>query len=260
MDVQKLRAELKKSNKARTFLKSRKIDEILTKKLSDSIESIIQPIMNDLDKKLDDIFNELKEISEQKNEEYGHNEALLRQSIEDTFEEIKERQLNELKELEVQKRSELIRERKRMPPSVKHLRDLSVVLADHKKYEEAMNLDQEAEILQEREAEERIEQIEIKYRKLNESLFSRFAKELKSLQEKLDNGLNMIFDQHNNQLINAQKIAEVTVKSSLLNAINLANNKVNKNNKVAEITTRFTNFVTKKALDNGMSKNLTFEQ
>lgn len=259
MSVIELRAELKKSNRNRTFELSRRINDILNNKLVNDYESTIQPIIDELGQKLDNAFQEFNEITDEKNGEYNQNESILRESIEDSFIEMRQRQLSEMTELEIQKRSELIREKKRSPSSVQQLISLSIKLADRQEFDKAIDVDHEAEILQQKEAEERLYQIELKYRKLTESLLQKFTLELNGLQGKLDSGLNVIQKQYQQQLLNAQKTLEITVKSSLLNSINTANSRVNKKEKQTEITSRINNFVIKKALENGMNKNLTFE-
>lgn len=260
MTVRDLRAELKKSNRNRTFDLSRKINDIINNKMTNEYESTIQPIMSDLGKKLDNTFQEFNEITNEKNGELNQNESILRESIEDSFEEMQQRQLSEFTELEIQKRSEIIREKKRSPSSVQQLISLSIKLADRQEFDKAIDADHEAEILQQKEADERLFQIELKYKKLTDSLLQKFALELKGLQDKLDSGLGIIQKQYQQQLLNAQKSVEITVKSSLLNSINLANAKVNKKEKQTEITSRLNNFVIKKAIENGMNKNLTFDQ
>lgn len=260
MTVRDLRAELKKSNRNRTFDLSRKINDIINNKMTNEYESTIQPIMSDLGKKLDNTFQEFNEITNEKNGELNQNESILRESIEDSFEEMQQRQLLEFTELEIQKRSEIIREKKRSPSSVQQLISLSIKLADRQEFDKAIDADHEAEILQQKEADERLFQIELKYKKLTDSLLQKFALELKGLQDKLDSGLGIIQKQYQQQLLNAQKSVEITVKSSLLNSINLANAKVNKKEKQTEITSRLNNFVIKKAIENGMNKNLTFDQ
>lgn len=260
MSLKDLRAELKKSNRNRTFDLSRKINDIINNKLVNDYESTIQPIMDELGKKLDNTFQEFNEITDEKNSEFNQNESLLRESIEDSFAEMRQRQLSEMTELEIQKRSELIREKKRSPSSVQQLISLSIKLADRQEFDKAIDVDHEAEILQQKEADERLYQIELKYKKLTDSLLQKFTLELNGLQGKLDSGMNIIQKQYQQQILNAQKTVEITVKSSLLNSINLANSKVNKKEKQTEITSRLNNFVIKKALENGMSKNLTFEQ
>lgn len=260
MSLKDLRAELKKSNRNRTFDLSRKINDIINNKLVNDYESTIQPIMDELGKKLDSTFQEFNEITDEKNSEFNQNESLLRESIEDSFAEMRQRQLSEMTELEIQKRSELIREKKRSPSSVQQLISLSIKLADRQEFDKAIDVDHEAEILQQKEADERLYQIELKYKKLTDSLLQKFTLELNGLQGKLDSGMNIIQKQYQQQILNAQKTVEITVKSSLLNSINLANSKVNKKEKQTEITSRLNNFVIKKALENGMSKNLTFEQ
>ncbi|KAK8890973.1 hypothetical protein M9Y10_028174 [Tritrichomonas musculus] len=260
MTVKELRAELKKSNRQRSFERSRMINDMINNKIANDYESTIQPIIDDLGHKLDSLFQELKNITNEKDGELNQNEYILRESIEDSFSEMRQRQLLEMTELEVEKKSELIREKKRSPSSVQQLISLSIKLADRQEFDKAIDADHEAELLQQKEAEERLYQIELKYKKLTDSLLQKFTLELNGLQGKLDSGLNMIQKQYQQQILNVQKSIEINVKSSLLNAINAANNQVNKKEKQTEITQRLNNFVIQKAMENGMTKNLTFEQ
>ena len=260
MTVKELRAELKKSNRQRSFERSRMINDMINNKIANDYESTIQPIIDDLGHKLDSLFQELKNITNEKDGELNQNEYILRESIEDSFSEMRQRQLLEMTELEVEKKSELIREKKRSPSSVQQLISLSIKLADRQEFDKAIDADHEAELLQQKEAEERLYQIELKYKKLTDSLLQKFTLELNGLQGKLDSGLNMIQKQYQQQILNVQKSIEINVKSSLLNAINAANNQVNKKEKQTEITQRLKNFVIQKAMENGMTKNLTFEQ
>ena len=260
MTVKELRAELKKSNRQRSFERSRMINDMINNKIANDYESTIQPIIDDLGHKLDSLFQELKNITNEKDGELNQNEYILRESIEDSFSEMRQRQLLEMTELEVEKKSELIREKKRSPSSVQQLISLLIKLADRQEFDKAIDADHEAELLQQKEAEERLYQIELKYKKLTDSLLQKFTLELNGLQGKLDSGLNMIQKQYQQQILNVQKSIEINVKSSLLNAINAANNQVNKKEKQTEITQRLNNFVIQKAMENGMTKNLTFEQ
>lgn len=260
MTLKELRAELKKSNRQRSFERSRMINDMINNKIANDYESTIQPIIDDLGHKLDSLFQELKNITNEKDGELNQNEYILRESIEDSFSEMRQRQLLEMTELEVEKKSELIREKKRSPSSVQQLISLSIKLADRQEFDKAIDADHEAELLQQKEAEERLYQIELKYKKLTDSLLQKFTLELNGLQGKLDSGLNMIQKQYQQQILNVQKSIEINVKSSLLNAINAANNQVNKKEKQTEITQRLNNFVIQKAMENGMTKNLTFEQ
>ena len=259
MSVLQLREKLKKLNRKRKFLKSQKVDEILAKKTADKSDTIVQKHIDALQQKMDEIFKDLQELTDMKNGEYSQNEQILRTSIDETFEEMKERQLNELTELEIQHQAELLREKNRKLANVKHLENLSIILADNKQYVEAINVDNEARVLDESQKSERLDQIDMKYKTLKQSLLKKFSNEIKLLQEKLDIGLRMIMDQHNTQVKNAYKIAEVTIQSSLLKAINDAQNEVKRFDKNADISAKITKFVTDNAKKNGMTKNLTFD-
>lgn len=258
-DIFELRRDLKESNKKRTFARSQAIDKIIKERSSSEIDTAIKSVLNKLDKELNDAFSLHKDSVDQTNEEFKKNEDLLRLTIDDSFAELKERQLKSLTDVEFQKESDLIREDRRETSSVIELRRLATVYADQGDFERAMKVDNEADAIHAAETEEQLKRAQIKYQKRVDQLFIQFGTEIDVLETRLKKGLDSLNAKKIDELTNIQKNTSVVVQRLLLSAINDTNKKVKKIELQSEISNRLTNFVRKKATENGMNRKLQFD-
>ena len=260
MSIEKLRKYLKDSNKSRTFEKSRQINEIIHKRLHSDVEGALKPIMESLDGDIKKAFAEYKAACDEYAEEFKQREQYLRLGIDDTFGEMVERHIADLKELEIQCGLEALREERRTPAIVKLLTKISIHLADREEYDQAISIDREATEAGEKEAAERANAIKLKYSKLRKTMADRFEKEIRLLEERLEKGLAAVDDQYAGEIKIQQKQCSCAVQRLLLAAINKATSQVRKKDKQAEITTRLTDFVRKRVAEFGMNRKLLFDE
>jgi hypothetical protein len=259
LSIEELRKQIKLSNRARTFQKSRELDEILEKRLQSRLENVLRPIIEKLNKDLEESFNEHQSIVAQLEEESHQREQYLREAIDISFSEMKDRQVAKLVELEMQRQSENLREKGRAPASVQELQRMSVSLADRGEYDDAMKIDREASIIMDHEVEERQKIIEQRFAILSKNLFSQFEKEIQLLQDRLKKGIQAILDQLSDETQMQKKQFSMAVQRLLLSGVSQANTEVWQKERQLEINSRLTNFVRKRALSYGMNKNLNFD-
>lgn len=260
MSIEELRKYLKESNKSRTFEKSRQINEIIHKRLHSGVEDALKPIMESLDRDVKKAYEEFKAACDEYTEEFRQREQYLRLGIDDTFAEMRERHINDLTELETLCGLEALHEERRTPAIVKLLTKISIHLADREEYDQAISMDREATEAGEKEAAERAAAIQIKYGKLRRTLADRFEKEIRLLEERLVKGLASVDEQLAGEIKIQQRQFSCAVQRLLLAAINKATSQVGKKDKQAEITTRLTDFVRKRAMEYGMNRKLLFEE
>lgn len=258
-DIIELRRDLKESNKKRTFARSQAIDKIIKERSSSEIDTAISSVLKKLDKELNDAFSLHQDSVEQTIEEFKKNEDLLRLTIDDSFAELKERQLKSLTDVEFQKESDLIREDRRETSTVIELRRLATVYADQGDFERAMKVDNEADVIHAAETEEQLKKAQTRYQKRVDQLFIQFGTEIDVLETRLKKGLDSLNAKRIDELNNIQKNTSVVVQRLLLSAINDTNKKVKKIELQSEISNRLTNFVRKKATENGMNRKLQFD-
>ena len=258
-DIIELRRDLKESNRKRTFARSQAIDKIIKERSSSEIDTAINSIEKKLNKELNDAFSLHRDSVEQTIEEFKKNEDLLRLTIDDSFAELKERQMKSLTDVEFQKESELIREDRRETSTVLELRRLATVYADQGDFERAMKVDNEADEMHAAETEEQIKRALVRYQKRVEQLFIQFGTEIDVLETRLKKGLESLNAKKIDELANIQKNTSVVVQRLLLSAINDTNKRVKKIELQSEISNRLTNFVKKKATENGMNRKLQFD-
>lgn len=260
MSIENLRAALKESNKKRQFERSREINKIIKDKQQSNKENTIQPILQRLDEQLTECFEEYKSICQQLAEDFTQREQYHRLAIDNAFLELKEKQLNDFTELEIQRGLECQKEHNRQSANVKLLTKVSEWLADRELYDDAIDMDNEATKLNETEAVKRVESQEKKYSVLEANLLRRFEREFQLLEERLSNGLATLADQKESEFKTQQKQCSCAVQRLLLAAVNDGIKKIGKKDKQTEITTRVTNFVKKRALEFGMNSKLLFDQ
>ncbi|OHS93799.1 hypothetical protein TRFO_02309 [Tritrichomonas foetus] len=258
-DIIELRRDLKDSNKKRTFARSKALDKIIKERSSSEVDTSIQTVLKKLDKDLDDVFVKHEEGVQQIDEEYKNKENLLRLTIDDSFAELKERQLKSLTDVEVQKESELLREDRRETSAVYQLRLLATRYADQGDFERAMKVDNEANEMHARETEDQTKRTNIRFQKRVDQLLIQFGTEIDVLENRLKKGLDSLEIQKHGEIVNQQKTTSVAVQRLLLASINETNKKVKKIELQGEISNRLTNFVRKKANENGMNRKLQYD-
>lgn len=172
---------------------------------------------------------------------------------------MKERQFKSLIEVEAQKESEIIREDRRESSTVIELKRLATVYADQGNFDKAIKVNEEADAKKAKEIKYQIKLIQNRFQKRVDQLFNTFFTEIEVLENRLNNGLEGLNKKKDDEIINLQKNTSVVVQKLLLSAINDANKKVNKIELQGEITSRLTNYVKKKAVENGMSRKLQFD-
>ena len=258
-DIALVRKALKESNMKRTFQRSKELDKIIKSRSSTNYDQAINESLQKLDKDLDDTFSRHEESIEQIDDEYKNKENLLRLTIDDSFAELKERQLQSLVDIEVQKESELIRENKRETSTVYQLRLLATRYADQGDFDNAMKIDEEADQIHKQEVLQQSEKTIKSYDKRKNQLLTQFGTEIDVLESRLKKGLLALQNQRNTEIVNQQKTTAALVQRQLLAAINETNKKVKKIEMQSDITNKLTNFVRNKASEKGMNRKLQYD-
>lgn len=260
MSVEDLRKELARSNKERTINKSKEIDAIIQEKTKSGIDGVIKEAKQKLEEEITAKFEDYHVLVDQYQTEFEQRYLLLRQTINDSFLEMKERHISQFTEMKIEKEAEDLHAEKWESSQVRELRLLSTHLADTKDYEKAAKVDVEADELLFKESEETKRLNKLQYNKKKSQLFEQFAKELAMLEERLEKGNDALRSQLDHDILVAQKQLEVTVQSLLLDTINQSNKQVKRKDKQTEISTKLTQFVRTKAQKEGMNRKLLFDK
>lgn len=258
-DIAELRKLLKDSNQKRTFKKSKQIDKILKSKTTMNYDDAISSGKKQLDSKFAQIFSVHNDQISQIEEDFKKNELNLRRSINDSFQEMKDRQLQSWIKVQAQKSSELKREKARSNSTIKSLQKIAVSYADQGEYEKAIMADNEAQALQQEEALLQTRQTEIAYSKRFSQLQAQFGLEIDVLESRLNKGFEGINQQKLDEIRKCQNNTSAAIQRAVISIINSTKSKVPKVEAQADITTSLTMYAKKKATENGMNRQFQFD-
>lgn len=258
-EILELRKRLFEANKNREFDESRKIAEEIRNLTQVDIEVALQPTLRDLDEEMNTMFDTLKVTLEQLRAEYDDRIYCLRLDTDKSFNEIKERQLQEYVELETERQSEILRAQTRLSSKVQTLYKMSTNLANRGEFDKAESISREADDLHQIEFEESVRRLGIRFHIREEKMLQQFTVELNVLKNRLDKSLLQLQMQYEHDERTSKQTAEVTIRRLLLKHINKANEMVGRKDKQTEVNTRLTRFVRKKANENGMNRKLLFD-
>ena len=258
-DIAELRKLLKDSNQKRTFKKSKQIDRILKSKTTMNYDDAVSSGKKQLDSKFAQIFSVHNDQISQIEEDFKKNELNLRRSINDSFQEMKDRQLQSWIKVEAQKSSELKREKARSNSTIKSLQKIAVSYADQGEYEKAIMADNEAQALQQEEALLQTRQTEIAYSKRFSQLQAQFGLEIDVLESRLNKGFEGINQQKLDEIRKCQNNTSAAIQRAVISIINSTKSKVPKVETQADIATSLTMYAKKKATENGMNRQFQFD-
>jgi hypothetical protein len=221
----------------------------------EAINSSIEKLREEIDKQL----LEHGQVIVQLEEEFRQRENLFRETIDESFAEMRDRHQDALTTLVLYRNAEELRADRRASCDVRLLERISISLADRQEFDEAIAISKQAESVHANDVEGRKAALRDNYEKLRRNLLGQFAKEIGLLDERLVTGLQGIRDEHDLELSTQQRQRSVTVQRLVLTAIHEANNKVAKKERETEIGEQVTEFARKRARKGGMNAQFNFE-
>lgn len=258
MSIGDLRKEIKLLNQKHEFAKSKAITEILERKTSGD-EAALRSYLASLTSRVDAVFIEFNEKIEELEEEFKQRENYLRFTIDDSFKELKQKQLKALTEIEKKKELSILRESERESAKVMQMRQMAVKLADRGEFEEAMRIDGIAKEQRERETQEGVLTVQRKYEGITEKALSQFTMEIRVLEDKFFKGIDLLQRQLDHEVYTAQKQTAIAVRRVLRSAINEATKLFKRKPQCIDLPGRLTTLVTNRAIKYGMNHRLQFE-
>ena len=256
--IGELRKEIRTLNQKHEFARSKAITEILERKTCGDEQSF-RAYLASLTSKVDAVFVEFNDRIEELEEEFKQRENYLRFQIDDSFKELKQKQLASLTEIETKRELAIRRENERESAGVVQLRQMAVKLADRGEFEEAMRVDGIAKEQRERETQEGIMTVSRRFDGITEKALAQFTMEIRVLEEKFFKGIDLLQRQLDHEVYTSQKQTAIAVRRVLRTAINEATKIFKRKPQCIDLPGRLTTLVTNRAIRYGMNHRLQFE-
>lgn len=235
---------------------SRRLHSLIQTNEKDAVTSAIRKLSDQITAQC----GEYKSIVARLQSEFKEREDDLRETVDDSFSDLQDRQLQLLAELELFHKQENVRAATRSTANVFSLEQISIYLADQEEFDRAISISRQAEVLQRSETKDRQRDLEVRVGLLAQSLLAKFEKEIQLLEERLVKGLQGIHEQLAVEVQIQQKQVSGAIQRLTLDAIRDANRHVKKKERESEINTRITNFARTKVQEFGMNRNFAFDQ
>lgn len=253
MSVTELEREIRRLNENRMFTKSKEVANILKSRKSKISRTNSETLIKETLKKVDNIFIEYNFTLEELELYFKSREMNLRETIDLSFTELKERQQNILIELTVNKELEALKAKDRVPCEVRKMRALAVRLANLGKFDEASELDKSADAKLESERQLFVANTIQKHDSLIKKTMKRFENEIAVLDEKLRNGMAELQRQLDREIHILQTNASISVRK----IVKLSINGAAKTNTPVQ-SSLLTKSVTDRIAKYGMNENFQF--
>jgi hypothetical protein len=198
------------------------------------------------------------QVAKQLREEFVQRESFLRDSVDESFSEMRARHADALAAVELWRRAAVLRADKRASADVRVLERISVTLADREEFVAAIEVSRRAEEVHANDAEARKAAVAESFTKLERHLLAQFTKEIAFLEERLANGLLGLAEELEAEVAMQQRQRSVTIQRSVQTAIHRINRKIGKKEREPEITASVTNFAKKRVQQHGMTRELAF--
>jgi hypothetical protein len=258
-EILKLRRELRELNRKRDFQSSKDLHQQIRDLCHSNEKEAVDAVLKPLGEEIARTFDEHRMVVGQLEEEFRTREGYLRQSIDDSFDEMGERHVQVLTELELLSAQESIRAELRETSNVTILQRISVYLADMAEFDQAMATINEADAVQRSETSDRKRTLEIRVGTITAHVLAKFDREIALLEDRLAKGLKGISDQLDAEIGIQQKQCSVTIQRTMLQATHQAIKQVGKKGKETEISAKITQFTRTRAVKNGMNEKLAFD-
>jgi hypothetical protein len=257
--VLELRRQLRASNKAKTFRASESTAQTLRTQRESKIQTALQMARSKLEQDLATTFADYHSVRAQLNAEFGQREQCLRESINDSFEAMRERHLEALTALALSTSAETQRAMKWTTSEFRELERIAVVLADHEEFAAASQTVRDARAVQSRSQTEKAFIVRKSSEAARRHLLVQFEKDAEKLAENLAQGIAGIKDQKEAEIVIQQRQCSAAVQRQMQAVIHEAVKNIGKKELEVMVTVPIKRFVRWTAQENGMNWNLGFD-
>jgi hypothetical protein len=221
---------------------------------------VLQAAKENLRGQIQSQFAEFSAVLAQLEEEFRQREFCLREAVDDSFQEMRERHIGALAALEFYRSGERIRALRRSSASVQALEWISLTLANREEFDRALAFLREAASARSQDARERVAELKRSFKVLARQMKAQVTREMAILEEKLERGIAGIREQLDAELAIQRKQCSVVVQRLMVAEIHAAIAKVNRKELEATITDTLTKFVRDIVVSKyGMNRKLTFD-
>lgn len=172
------------------YEKAKKVQAVINERKIEDINGIIQECKEKIDQKIDEIENELQRKREIVNIQYKFKELDISEKMDNAFQILQERHLEELASIEKQKALGYVRAIHKPIKESRELLAQSKRLAENDDFDGAVKIREKSRKVKEEVIQVRKDQVNQKYELMRKQLYSKQKNDLQILSEKLHSALN----------------------------------------------------------------------
>lgn len=249
LNLVELRKEREINIKAMKFEEVNLIDEAILNYSNDNSEKIISQQKETLNTDINKAFEQYEKAAEEAETSANESELKIRQATDADFQATKERHLKEITDLETEKALEIMKCQRRLSAKAEEMRLKAQNQARANNVQEAIETRQEADMVEAKEINDRVDETNIRYDRFHKTLSNKQLSELQGITNSLTKNLETTEDKKNKAIALYQKKVAAFIRQSLRKAITDGSRQLVDKSKRGYLSQQLTDFVQKKLWD-----------